>query len=59
MTEETFLIIFLLPSFREIPRSTWDMGEPWSFCEQLWLLKCFRDSMVRRGQHLEDVGDLS
>lgn len=47
MTEETFLIIFLLPSFREIPRSTWDMGEPWSFYEQLWLLKCFRDSMVR------------
>lgn len=26
MTEETFLIIFLLPSSREIPRSMGDMG---------------------------------
>lgn len=49
MTEET-VFIFLLPSSREIPRSMWDMGEPWSVYEQLWLLKCFRDSMVRSGQ---------
>lgn len=60
MTEETFLIIFWLPSSREIPKSMRDMGEPWSVYEHMNCFGCSRalESMVRSGQHLEDVGGL-
>lgn len=60
MTEETFLIIYWLPSSREIPKSMRDMGEPWSVYEHMNSFGCSRalESMVRSGQHLEDVGGL-
>lgn len=36
------------------------MGEPWSFYEHMNSFGCSRalESMVRSGQHLEDVGGL-
>lgn len=60
MTEETFLIIYWLPNSREIPKSMRDMGEPWSVYEHMNSFGCSRalESMVRSGQHLEDVGGL-